>query len=155
MRKRGSNTVLAASMTLALGVGCVSSDSHEAAHSGSPQHHAGRQELKEPRNTDSLPARHLVAKLADAGLEAKDLGPAQISLDDSSRFPEEPRSTVVLRVSDGKGNASPMTFVEFGSWKAAAKLANKPINGFAVRNWFVLGTTSTYFVDLVTEALES
>lgn len=114
---------------------------------------SAQKELVAPKNTKSLPARHLVQKLADAGLEARELGPAEISLDDSSRFPAEPRSSIVLRVSDGKGNSSPMTFVEFGSWKDAAKLDAKPVNGFAVRNWFVLGTTSTYFVDLVTNAL--
>jgi hypothetical protein len=93
--------------------------------------------------------------LSDAGLETTELGPAQISLDDSSRFPEEPRSTIVLRVSDRDGNSTPLTFVEFGSWKTAAELDKKPVNGFAVRNWFVLGITSTHFVDLVTAALDS
>lgn len=138
-----------------VGTGCGSSDSsHQGVESASHSVQKS-QELKKPANTNSLAARHLVAKLAEAGLEAKEMGPAQVSLDDSSRFPEEARSTMLLRVSDGKGNSTPMTFVEFGSWKAAAKLDAKPVNGFAVRNWFVLGTTSNYFVDLVTNALGS
>jgi hypothetical protein len=75
-------------------------------------------------------------------------------MDDSSRFPEEALSTLVLRVSDGEGNASPLTFVEFSSWKAAAELDATPVNGFAVRNWFVLGATNNHFKKLVSQALE-
>jgi hypothetical protein len=75
-------------------------------------------------------------------------------MDDLSRFPEEPRSAVVLRLSDGRGNSEAMTFVELGSWKAAAEMDAKPVNGFAVRNWFVLGIVSNYFVDRITDALD-
>jgi hypothetical protein len=138
-----------------LSAGCVSSDSSGQSAPSTARNTQKSQELKKPANTQSLAARHLVTKLAQAGLEPKELGPAQISLDDSSRFPEEARSTMVVRISDADGNSEAMTFVEFGSWKAAAKLDAKPINGFAVRNWFVLGTASNYFVDLVTNALGS
>lgn len=106
-----------------------------------------------PQNTKRLGARDLLDQLASAGLTTQDLGPAQLDIDDTSRFPEEARSTMVLRISDGQGNSEAMTFIEFGSWKAAAALDAKPINGFAVRNWFVRGIVSNYFVDLVTEAL--
>lgn len=114
---------------------------------------ARKPSVQKPVNTKRLPADRLVAALERAGLETQAMGPAEIHVDDTSRFPEEPLSSMVLRVSDRKGNSTPMTFVEFDSWKAAAELDRKPVNGFAVRNWFVLGTTSTYFVELVTDAL--
>ena len=110
---------------------------------------------KNKKNTKKIKASDLVEKLASAGLETKDLGAASIHMDDLSRFPEEPRSTLYLKVSDGKGNATPMTFVEFGSWKVAAKVDEKPINGFAVRNWFVLGIVNNYFVERVHDALDT
>ncbi len=141
---------LAAAMSFA---GCGASDTTQNTVYASAGQPAPR-----PKNTKRISASDLVGKLASAGLEAKgleakDLGAAQMSEDDVSRFPEEPRSTLRLRVSDGQGNSAPMTFVEFGSWKAAAALDAKPVNGFAVRNWFVLGTVNNYFVKRVSEAL--
>lgn len=109
--------------------------------------------LKKPKNTRSIGAGDLLRRLESAGLETKSLGAGTIEMDDLSRFPEEPRSTMVVRIYDGKGNSEAMTFVEFGSWKAAATIDSKPINGFAVRNWFVMGTVSNHFVGLVTDAL--
>jgi hypothetical protein len=108
---------------------------------------------KSGRKTKSITAVALMEKLAAAGLETRDIGPASISVDHASRFPETPRSTLALRVSDGQGNSETMTFVEFSSWKAAAALDDKPVNGFVVRNWFVLGIVSTYFVDKITNAV--
>jgi hypothetical protein len=106
-----------------------------------------------PKNTKRIDASDLLEKLAAAGLETKDLGPASISVDHASRFPEKPRSTLALRVSDGAGNSESMTFVEFSSWKTAAAMDAKPVNGFAVRNWFVLGIVSNYFVEKITAAV--
>ena len=106
-----------------------------------------------PQNTKRLDAGDLVDALSRAGLTVEPRGAAQLSVDDVSRFPEEHRSSIVLRLADGQGNAETMTFVEFGSWKAAAEMDAKPINGFAARNWFVIGTVSNYFVDAVRDAL--
>ena len=135
---------------------CTSCSSSDTSREGAGvTHSASKDNLKRPHNTKRVSAKDLMNQLASAGLETKDMGSPSISIDDSSRFPEEPRSTLWLRVSDGEGNATPMTFVEFSSWKAAAKLDAKPVNGFAVRNWFVLGTTNNYFVKRVTDALDT
>lgn len=135
-------------------VGCDSSGtSQETAHV-SPQKAKRQQEPQRPKNTKRVKAGDMMDKLMAAGLGVEEMGAASIPMDDLSRFPEEPRSTLLLRISDGQGDSSPMTFVEFGSWKTAATVDEKPINGFAVRNWFVHGTTSKYFVKLVTKALE-
>ncbi|GJM44513.1 MAG: hypothetical protein DHS20C21_13550 [Gemmatimonadota bacterium] len=146
--------LLAGAMVLA---GCGGSDtSHPVVSSsaaGSSYLPSSQPAPARPSNTKRLSSRDLLDQLAAAGLGTEDLGAPRISLDDSSRFPEDARSTLLLRVSDGQGNSEPMTFVEFGSWKAAAKLDAKPVNGFAVRNWFVLGTTSNHFVKLVSDAL--
>lgn len=132
-------TVVAALAAVVLIAGCGSSGT-----SGSATSNTGRK---------SITARTLMERLAAAGMEIRDLGPASISVDHASRFPETPRSTIALRVSDGQGNSESMTFVEFSSWKAAAALDEKPVNGFAVRNWFVLGIVSSYFVDKITNAV--
>ncbi|MBZ0268313.1 hypothetical protein K8I85_09155 [bacterium] len=135
---------------------CGQADRSDATYADLQSGNAGGappMELSRPANTKLVRAEKLVRKLESAGLHVEELGAAQIDMDVRSRFSEEPRSTVVLRIADGDGNSAPMTFLEFGSWKAAAELDAKPVNGFAVRNWFVLGTTSTYFVVRVREAL--
>jgi hypothetical protein len=138
--------------------GCRSSEPADAAvHAAAGQavtHPPREPALARPKNTKRLDADQLVEKLAAAGLVAEELGPAQVSTNHLSRFPEEPRSTLWLRISDGQGNSEPMTFVEFGSWKAAADVDAKPVNGFAARNWFVLGIVSNHFVTAVTQALD-
>ncbi len=114
-----------------------------------------KDDLKRPNNTRNLSARGLVKQMARAGMETEEIDLRPITVDDSSRFPEEPRSVVRYRVSDGEGNSAPITFVEFGSWQAAAKLDAKPVDGFAVRNWFCLGTSNNYFRERIADALDS
>jgi hypothetical protein len=147
-----------AAVAAVLSTGCGSSEPsdatvHAAAAEGVPQSSRGPA-LARPKNTKRMDADELLEKLTAAGLVAEELGPAQVSTNHLSRFPEEPRSTLWLRISDGQGNSEPMTFVEFGSWKAAAEVDTKPINGFAARNWFVLGIVSNHFVTAVTQALD-
>lgn len=137
-----------------LHAGCGGGGSEATYSSAQPKAPAPRAQLAKPANTKSLHARDLVGALSAAGLEVQDLGAATIDMDDLSRFPEEPRSTVVLRLRDSQGSEA-MTFVEFGSWKAAATVDAKPINGFAVRNWFVMGTVSNRYVELVRRALDN
>jgi hypothetical protein len=161
MRPVVTSTVLAALAAAAFGAGCGSPEPPRGAAlqasvpGGAPQPTSPREpELVRPRNTQRLDADDLLDRLADARIAAEDRGPARIDVDDLSRFPEEPRSVLCLRLSDGQGNAETMTFVEFGSWKTAAHVDAEPINGFAVRNWFVLGIVSEYFAASVAEALD-
>lgn len=138
-----------------LSAGCGGGRADATYSSAQPKAPAPRARPAKPANTKSLQARDLVGALSATGLEVTDLGVATIDMDDLSRFPEEPRSTLVLRLRDSQGNSEAMTFVEFGSWKAAATVDAKPINGFAVRNWFVLGIVSERFADLVRGALDN
>lgn len=152
-----SNLIMAISIAIISVVpciGCGTSDTPgETAKSSGKAVAQVTQRLERPANTKRLKRGDLVDRLIAAGLAAKDIGPAQMSMDDVSRFPEDASSSMRLRVSDGQGNSAPLTFVEFSSWQAAAKLDAKPVRGFAVRNWFVLGSVNNYFVGLLTEAL--
>ncbi len=151
-----SAVVLAALAFALVNDGRSSSDTPPAVQAASGQTApapAPRPSSPRPANTRRLSPRDLVRELESAGLGVEDAGERPISMDDLSRFPEEPRSTLRIRVSDGKGDSAPMTFVEFGSWKTAAAVDAKPINGFAVRNWFVVGTVNNYMAGLVKAAL--
>ncbi len=163
-----ASVALAAAFTCA---GCGSSDTSQEDSAATHESLATTQEkpaaarnsvvnqpkdnLKRPNNTRNLSARGLVKQMASAGLETEEIDLRPITVDDSSRFPEEPRSVVRYRVSDGEGNSAPITFVEFSSWEAAARLETKSIDGFAVRNWFGLGTSNNYFRKRIADALDA
>ncbi|MGQ0720477.1 MAG: hypothetical protein ACT4PE_02760 [Candidatus Eiseniibacteriota bacterium] len=152
-----STAAIVALALAVLGTGCNSSETSQTSVKSSVQaipQRTATQVVPRPKNTRDIDASGLLEELAAAGLTAEELGPAQVSTDHSSRFPEPPRSTLWLRISDGQGNSEQMTFVEFGSWKTAAEVDAKPINGFAVRNWYVLGIVSNHFVSAVTHAVD-
>jgi hypothetical protein len=150
---RSTTAAIALCLAAALVIGCTSSGSSGSSDSSMRAGVHEGQTVQAPTIKKRVGARELIDKLESAGLETKNLGAADISIDAASRFPETPRSTMVIRVSDGRGNATPMTFVEFSSWKRAAEMEKKPVNGFAVGNWFVLGIVDNYFKEQVTRAI--
>ena len=93
----------------------------------------------------------ILYRLKSAGLELERREKTIVYPSDYEKFPVEPRTMFTVRVSDGKGNATNMTLVEFGNVREAAAI--RGVNGFRVHNWFFLGTINNYFRDRVTDAI--
>jgi len=100
-----------------------------------------------------LSEAEVLDRLHGAGFRVEILGAPAIAQDDRSLFVAEPLDMVAVRLSDGQGNSEAMTLVQFPRVKDAEGLDARPVNGFAARNWFFLGTIGNHFRDPIEAAL--
>ena len=91
-------------------------------------------------------------RLQTAGLGLEAMESVAIDRADFDRI-GRPEQTFAARVSDGEGNSTVITFVHYPKEAQAQKADEARVNGFAVHNWFFLGTSSNYFRDRIREAL--
>jgi hypothetical protein len=92
----------------------------------------------------------LLSRMEAAGLRVEPLDDAGLPTDAIAELPEEPTQAFLVRVSDGQGNSTAMTFTEFDSSEKTGRI--RGVNGFPVRNWFVVGIVSNDFRDAIQAA---
>jgi len=100
-----------------------------------------------------LTEAEVLDRLHDAGFQVEILDAPAVAQDDRSQFVAEPVGMVQVRLRDGQGNSEAMTLVQFPEVKDAEGLDARPVNGFAARNWFFLGTIGNHFRDPIQAAL--
>ncbi len=154
MLKRSLIVVLSLTAMSAL-TGCSVGDSGDKAHSaqlGSTP--APTQQVRKPSAPPSrtFNKAELLRKLKYSGLQLEPMDTRALSASDLRAFPRDPDDVFTIRIADGKGNATPVTFVQFRSADEVARIQG--VNGFKVHNWFLHGLTGTYFRDRVTAAVE-
>lgn len=140
-------------LATAAALGACGTDDAAVTEAGLHQAWGGAVPIERPANTRLIRSDDLVGKLEAAGFRVTREAASPIDAMLRGAPSEDPRSNVTLRLEDGKGRSCSMTFVEFASWMPPAHLAAGPVDGFAVRNWFVPGDAPTYFVVRVREAL--
>ena len=134
--------------------GCSGGDSGEKAHSaqlGSTPAPTQQVRRSQPRSRTFSKAE-LLRKLKYSGLQLENMDTRVLDASDLQAFPRDPDDVFTVRIKDGKGNSTPVTFVQFRSADEVARI--RGVNGFKVHNWFLHGLTGTYFRDRVTAAIE-
>jgi hypothetical protein len=139
--------------SLAAGLAACGSDDSAVTEATLQTAWGGGVPIERPANTQRVLAGELVGKLEAAGFRVTREAASPVDPSLRGLVSEEPRSAVTLGLEDRDGRSCRMTFLEFASWMPPAQLDARPIDGFAVRNWFVPGDAPTYFVVRVREAL--
>jgi hypothetical protein len=103
--------------------------------------------------TRPLSEADVIRRLQSAGLTCERLDKTWITPREVEQLPAKPVAVFSVRMRDGKGNAESMTLVGFGRVQDAQATDRMPLNGFAVRNWFFLGTIAEHFRRPIVSAL--
>lgn len=139
-------------LAIAAALGACDTD-NAAVTEASLQTWGGAVPIERPANTRAVRSADLVGRLEAAGFRVTRQASSPVDSSLHGALTEQPRSSLTLRLEDAKGRSCSMTFLEFASWMPPAHLDAGPVDGFAVRNWFVPGDAPTYFVVRVREAL--
>jgi len=147
-----------AAISILMLIGCSSggssdSDTGKAGGAGNAVEQAANvaaNTMKKARQFQAISERDLFKKLEGAELKVERMSEVNLQEYEIAELPPDYKNMISVRVSDGKGNRTGMTFVEF---EGQLSTRIRGVNGFPVRNWFVVGTVDNYFRDLIVDAV--
>jgi hypothetical protein len=101
----------------------------------------------------NLSEADLMTQLGASGLNVERLAEPTITSKQRDRLGAEPQTMFSIRVTDGSGSSQSMTLVQFDKdWKASA-VGDEGVPGFAIQNWYFVGTVSQNIRNQIQAAL--